>query len=42
MIVLGVDPGTAALGYGIVERVGGRLRAIDFGCIETNPDIALP
>ena len=26
MIVLGIDPGTAALGYGIVERTGGRLR----------------
>ncbi len=42
MIVLGVDPGTAALGYGIVERTGGRLRAIDFGVLETNPDMPLP
>ena len=24
MIVLGIDPGTAALGYGIVDRTGGR------------------
>ncbi|HET9344765.1 MAG TPA: crossover junction endodeoxyribonuclease RuvC [Candidatus Limnocylindrales bacterium] len=42
MIILGVDPGTAALGYGIVERNGGRLRAIDYGCIETSPDSTLP
>ena len=35
MIVLGIDPGTAALGYGIVERTGGRLRAVDYGCLET-------
>lgn len=37
MIVLGVDPGTAATGYGIVERTGSRLRAIDYGCLETTP-----
>ena len=37
MIVLGIDPGTAATGYGIVERAGSKLRAIDFGCLETTP-----
>ena len=42
MIILGIDPGTAALGYGIIERNGGRLRAIDHGCLETSPDLALP
>lgn len=42
MIILGIDPGTAALGYGIVERNGGRLRAIDHGCFETSPDLAMP
>jgi crossover junction endodeoxyribonuclease RuvC len=42
VIVLGIDPGTAALGYGIVERTGGKLRAIDHGCLETSPDLALP
>ena len=42
MIILGVDPGTAALGYGIVERSGGRLRAIDYGCLVTSPDLPLP
>lgn len=42
MIVLGVDPGTAALGYGIIERTGTRLRAIDFGCLETSPEQSLP
>jgi crossover junction endodeoxyribonuclease RuvC len=35
VIVLGVDPGTAATGYGIVEGSGNRLRALDFGCLET-------
>lgn len=37
MIVLGIDPGTAATGYGIVERAGSRLRAIDYGCLQTTP-----
>ena len=27
LIVLGIDPGTAATGYGIVERTGSELRA---------------
>ena len=42
MKVLGIDPGTAALGYGIVERSGGRLRKIDHGCLTTTPDVTLP
>lgn len=42
MIVLGIDPGTAALGYGIVERNGGRLREVDHGCLVTSPDLSLP
>lgn len=42
MIVLGIDPGTAALGYGIVEAKGGRLRAVDSGCLITKPDASLP
>ncbi|HET7474284.1 MAG TPA: crossover junction endodeoxyribonuclease RuvC [Candidatus Limnocylindrales bacterium] len=41
MIILGVDPGTAALGYGIVERTGSRLRAVDHGVIVTSPDLPL-
>ena len=31
MKVVGIDPGTAACGYGIVQESGGRLRAIDHG-----------
>ena len=42
MIVLGIDPGTAALGYGIVERTGARLRLVDAGCLETPSTWALP
>ena len=38
MIVLGIDPGTALTGYGVVERTGSRIHAIDYGCIETPAD----
>ncbi|HET9614496.1 MAG TPA: crossover junction endodeoxyribonuclease RuvC, partial [Candidatus Limnocylindrales bacterium] len=41
MIVLGIDPGTAALGYGVVDRTSGGLRAVDHGCVVTTPDVPL-
>ncbi len=42
MKVLGIDPGTAALGYGIVERIGGRVREVDHGCLTTSADLSMP
>jgi len=33
--VIGIDPGTAACGYGIVHESGGRLRAVAHGCWST-------
>jgi crossover junction endodeoxyribonuclease RuvC len=42
VIVLGIDPGTAALGYGIVDSARGRIREVDHGCLETSPDVSLP
>ena len=38
MKVLGIDPGTAACGYGIVRAEGGRLRAVDHGWWKTPAD----
>src|SRR5919204_3248647 len=35
MRVLGIDPGTAACGYGIVHESDGRLRAVDHGWWKT-------
>ena len=35
MRVLGIDPGTAACGYGIVQESGGRIRALDHGWWQT-------
>ena len=42
MIVLGIDPGTAALGWGLIEQTAGRLRAVDHGCLVTSPDLPMP
>jgi crossover junction endodeoxyribonuclease RuvC len=41
MIVLGIDPGTASTGYGVVASVGSRLRALDAGVILTPAELAL-
>ena len=38
MKVVGIDPGTAACGYGIVQGSGGRLRAIAHGWWQTPAD----
>jgi crossover junction endodeoxyribonuclease RuvC len=42
MIVLGIDPGTAAMGYGVVEAKSGRVRMVDAGTLVTKPDVSLP
>ena len=39
MIVLGIDPGTANTGYGVVLSQGGRLAALDGGVIETRAGV---
>lgn len=38
VIVLGIDPGLANTGYGVVALHGGRLAALDGGVIETRAD----
>jgi crossover junction endodeoxyribonuclease RuvC len=35
--VLGIDPGTAACGYGVVVESGGRVKAVASGCWTTSP-----
>jgi crossover junction endodeoxyribonuclease RuvC len=41
VIVLGIDPGTASTGYGVVAQRSGRLVALDGGVIETPAGLAL-
>ena len=38
MIALGIDPGTATCGFGVVSMEGGRLRLVDAGVIRTSSD----
>jgi crossover junction endodeoxyribonuclease RuvC len=40
MIVLGIDPGIANTGFGIVSSSGSRLQALEFGVIETSSSAA--
>jgi len=42
MRVLGIDPGTAITGYGVVEDADGGLRALAFGVIRTPARQPLP
>ena len=35
MVVLGIDPGYALMGWGVVESERGRMRLIAYGCLET-------
>lgn len=40
-VALGIDPGLANTGWGIVERDGARLRCLAYGCISTSADMEL-
>lgn len=40
--ILGIDPGIARMGYGIIDAVGNRLKAVGYGCIETPPEWTVP
>ena len=43
MIILGIDPGLATLGYGIVEKdARGNCRAVDYGVVVTPKEEDLP
>jgi crossover junction endodeoxyribonuclease RuvC len=35
MIILGIDPGFARTGFGVIEEKNKNLRALDYGCLST-------
>ena len=41
MLVLGIDPGTANTGYGLVRSSGSRLHALEEGVISTRPGVPI-
>ncbi len=42
MRILGIDPGYAILGYGIVDIVGNKFSVVDYGAITTDPSMDMP
>lgn len=42
MIILGIDPGFAITGYGVVKYEGNKFSAIDYGAITTESSMELP
>ena len=40
MLVLGVDPGTAICGWGVVRQEGSRIQAVAYGAARTDPALA--
>lgn len=41
MLALGIDPGTAICGYGIVEAQGSKIRPIVYGSVFTSPKMRM-
>lgn len=41
MRILGIDPGTITMGYGVIDEEGDELRAVDFGALSA-PSTPLP
>jgi crossover junction endodeoxyribonuclease RuvC len=42
MRILGIDPGTAIMGYGLIEKKGQTLIPIDYSCWRTPADLPMP
>ena len=40
-VILGLDPGTAATGFGVIQVSGNRLRALEFGVVQTEAGVPL-
>lgn len=41
MIILGIDPGSRFLGYGVVSVQGTKMTPIDYGVLKFDPDVPL-
>ena len=43
MVILGIDPGLATLGYGVISKDGnGKCEVIDYGVVTTPKEESLP
>ena len=41
MRILGIDPGTATVGWGVIEANGGKAVSVAYGHISTSKDLPL-
>lgn len=42
MLILGIDPGTAIMGYGLIEKKGQNLFPVTYSCWRTPADMPMP
>lgn len=42
MIILGIDPGIAILGYGVIKYEGNKFSCIRYGAVTTSPESSMP
>ena len=42
MRTLGIDPGTATTGFGIVDETNKKLSLVEYGVIKTSPKLLMP
>jgi crossover junction endodeoxyribonuclease RuvC len=42
MIIIGVDPGYATTGYGVLDYSGNHFKVLDYGVITTSPELSFP
>jgi crossover junction endodeoxyribonuclease RuvC len=42
MKILGVDPGSLAMGYGLIDLDKGKARALEYGVFRTSPEDCMP
>lgn len=42
MIVLGIDPGFGRVGYGVIQYVNNKYKALEYGCISTEANSYFP
>ena len=40
MRILGIDPGIALVGWGVIDSDCGRFSVVDYGCIKTTSDMS--
>ncbi len=41
MIILGIDPGFARMGWGVISKTGAKFSLVDYGCLKTSAKTGL-